>query len=228
MRATLHNLGARSHVLPTLVGRTRAAALREARAIRGFEESSDVLVGWNLGSGGTPVPEYLDTVAEGLTTVLTDRVDVRIELVGDPERVPSALRGRERVTIASGELEPQALTGWTVHLWTPPILAGEVVDDLGSLAEVSCAGVPSVLPAASRGAIDGHVATELVVTDEERAEEWATALHGLLDDEQLRAQRSRETFFQSRTIHGSVASKAVVDRFLGWVLYGPERQERKI
>lgn len=218
--AALRRLGVQSQVLPTLLSRTRAASLQKARTIAGFEPRSELVIGWHVGSVRTPAPTYLDAVADGLTIVLTDLPEACVEVIGDRERVPSALRGQDRVSIASDELGPDRLTRWAIHLWAPPIRAGEVVDDPGSMVEVGCAGVPSVLPLASRSSIDGHVSAELMVADPERPEEWATALRVLLDDPQLRAQRSRETFRKSSTIDGSVASKAVVNRFLGWALHG--------
>jgi hypothetical protein len=112
---------------------------------------------------------------------------------------------------------------WDVHLWTPPVLRGEVADDPLPFAEASYVGAPSLLGAESRGAIDGYWASDLVVPRVEDADDWVAALRPLLEDEKRRAARSREAIRRGHALDGPAASKAVVNRFLGWTLYQAQR-----
>jgi len=217
VRTALRNLGVRSHALPTLLTRARVAALREARTSDSFDAPSERVLGLCVGTAGTPEPASVDAVADALSSVLAERPEVRVEVVGDRERVPRALTGLQGVSIASRELAPDLLGRWSVYVWTPPLVASEVADDLGALAEASCAGVPSIVPASGRAAIDGHVPPDLVVERAERPEDWIAALQVLLDDEQRRTQRSREVLRHAGTLYGALASKSAVERFLGWI-----------
>jgi hypothetical protein len=216
--AAVRGLGVRTHVLPSVLTRARSTALRDAR--QQFDGSTRT-VGWYIGSARTPTPPSLDAVADALLTVLADWPDLRVEAVGDAVNLPTTMRRHDRLRIASEQPGLHAIAAWTVYVWTPPLLGGEVADDALPFVEVSYAGVPSVLSAASRGAIEGHLPAELVVLRMDQSEEWAEPVRMLVDDQQKRAQRSSEAVRRSHALYGPSASKAVVNRFLGWALGEP-------
>ena len=223
VEAALSNAGVASHVLPSLLTRARVHDLRAARTIVGRESSSDLVVGWHVGSAGAPVPRSLDAVAEAVATVLAERAEARAEVVGDPARLPSMLRTNARVTCFPVEPEPETLARWTGQVWTPPVVGVDVADDLRHFVEAGYAGVPSLLSLSSRYAIDGYVSDEVTVARADQADDWATVLRGLLDDEQRRDERASEAFRLSDALYDPAASKAVIERFLGWAR---ERGER--
>jgi hypothetical protein len=217
VRAALRDLRVRSLVVPAMLTRARAAALRNASVAPVPREGT--VVGWYVGSAGENLADYLDAVAEGLAKLLADRADLRVDVVGDDDRVPMPLRRHDRVSVHASSPEPETLAGWALHVWTPRIVGGEHVDDLGTLVEASFAGVPSLLPLPARRAMDGVSAKEFMVSRYDESEGWAAALSRLLVEDRARAVAAREARRWSQTVHGSVACGASVNRLLGWARY---------
>ncbi|MGH8983611.1 MAG: hypothetical protein ACRDY6_07010 [Acidimicrobiia bacterium] len=217
----VRRLGVRAHVLASPLTRKRADGLDQACAALAFAPTSELVVGWHAGSAEAPTPTYLDRVAEGIAKLLAADVEVRVEFVGDVERVPTALRGHDRVVVASGEVQSEVIAGWAVHLWTPPMIEGEVLDDLRGFVEASYAGVPTVMPAPIRTAVDGWVRPEILVAGVDDPEDWMAAVRTLIDDEERRARLSAEAARMSRAVWGPVAWRAAMNRFVGWALYDP-------
>ncbi|MGH8979246.1 MAG: hypothetical protein ACRDV7_14295 [Acidimicrobiia bacterium] len=213
-------LGVRAHVLPTLLTRARAAALTQAYRERASDRSTQIAVGWHVGSAISSIPEYSEAVAEGLAEILDERPDVQVHAIGEVGRLPAPLRGRDRVTTTAGECSEATLARWAVHLWVPALFDGAFADDTRDFIEASHAGVPSVLPAPSRPAIDGYVPPEVVISDFERPGAWASALRRLIDDEHERADRSLQAARRSHAVDGPIASQSIVNRFLGWTSHG--------
>jgi hypothetical protein len=213
LHTAVKHLGVRAHVLPTLLTRSRTAELVSRYAVR----SREVVVGWHVGSA-RHAPAYFSAVAEAIAKVLADNCDLIVEVVGEPERVPPTLRRHERVRFVPGPVEPAMLRRWIAHLWTPPIVGGEAADEFAAVIEAGCAGVPSVMPASAREAVEGYVSPELFVTRIDEPDEWAAAL-GILLDERVQAQRSAEALRRSLAVQSPATSRAVVNRFLGWALY---------
>jgi hypothetical protein len=212
-------LGVRAHVLPTLLTRARAAALTQAYHERASSLPTNFVVGWRVGSAISSTSGYADAVAAGLREVMDDRPHVHVHVVGRAG-VPAHLRGHDRVTETAGELSPATLARWAVHLWAPAMCDGTFADDTRDFVEASHVGVPSVLPAPSRSAIDGYVAPELVISDFERSGAWASALRRLIDDEHELADRSLRAARRSHAVDGPITSQSIVNRFLGWTSYG--------
>lgn len=209
--------GLRALALPTLLTPADAAASRDARATP--DPAAPLVVGWHLGAAGAPSPDYAEAVAAALATILSKRPD-SVELVGDPARVPAALRGHERVTIVSeADFDPAVIAGWAVHVWTPALVAGQVVDDARQFEAVSYTGVASVMPSAADEVVDGLVSRSVLVQSVDRAEEWAEALHHMLDDAARRGGRTREALRRADAVDSPAMSKAVVGRLMGWARY---------
>jgi hypothetical protein len=212
------NAGMCAVVLPTLLTRDRAAALRDARltAPEGL-----LVIGWRLGAGDRP--EYVEAVADGIALTLGEHRD-RVEIAGDAGQVPASLRGHERVTIiAGGDIDPDVIARWAVHVWAPALLGGEIVDDARLFEEASTAGVPSIMPAAAAAGIDGYVSSHVLVDHADSAEEWNNALHHLLDDGGVRARRAQEAARRADALNGLASSGAVVSRLMGRAAYAIER-----
>ena len=107
--------------------------------------------------------------------------------------MPAALRGHERVTVVpGGDVDPDVMARWAVHVWTPRLLGDEIVDDARLFEEASCAGVASIMPAAALGGVDGFVSSHVLVERVDDPEEWYDALHHVLDDPGVRAARAGE------------------------------------
>ena len=127
--------------------------------------------------------DYLDAVGEGIAKLLADRADLRVDVVGDDDRVPAALRRHRQRFGDSSPPEPETLAGWALHVWTPRIVGGELVDDLGKLIEASFAGVPSVLPLPARRAWTVSPRTTSWSPDTRNPKDGPTALSRLLGDD---------------------------------------------
>jgi hypothetical protein len=208
---------ARTLLLPTLLSRDRAVALRDARPLP--TSSTGLVIGWRI---GRTAPNALATAA-GIASILTRRPD-HVEIVGDAARVPAALRDHARVhVVGERAFTPEVLAGWAVHVWTPEVIGDAVVDDSRLLEEASLAGVPTVLPAAATTGVDGFVSPFVQVLSPDRAEEWMNALHHLLDDPEVRAQRADEARRRAESVDGLAAAKATVSRFMGWATYRTAR-----
>ena len=129
----LHTAGAasarRALVLPTLLTRARAAALRDARVAA--DATGVLVIGWRVGDPHASRPDYTAAVAEGIARILTEHRD-RVEIAGDVGHVPAELLGHERVTVVAGtdvDVDAETIARWAVHVWTPALLGNEIVDD---------------------------------------------------------------------------------------------------
>jgi hypothetical protein len=204
---------ARTLLLPTLLTRDRAAALRDARPLP--RSGTGLVIGWRPAAD---VP-YAGAVADGIASILAKRPDL-VEVVGDPERVPSALRGHKRVTVLPEQsFKPEVLAGWAAHVWTPRLLGDALLDDARLLEEAGVAGVATLLPSAATTGIDGFVSPFVQVESPGRAEDWTNALHHVLDDPGVRAQRAGEARRRADTVDGLAAARATVSRLVGWAAY---------
>jgi hypothetical protein len=217
----LRELGVRTFALPALLTRERAAALRRVPAA--LEPAAGARIGWCVGSAGEPAPSYVDAVAEGIAKVLADRVDVLVDVVGDDDRVPSAVRRHDRVSVIAAPPEPEILAGWGLHVWTPRIVDGEVADDLAALIDAAYAGVPSLMPLPARRAMDNVAADELAITRFEEPEAWAAALRRMLDRNPTDTKHALHARRWARSLHGPVAARAGINRMFGWLQYEVER-----
>ena len=220
-RHAVRDLRVRTLTLPTLLTRTHAAELW--RALAAHEDSGELVIGWRLDLGGSVGPPYTDTAAQGVAQLLAEGVDMRVHVVTEARSLPAPLRSNDRVLVDANPPGPDALVTWTVQLLTPTIVAEEVVGDLREFVEATCAGVPSVLPAAARRAIDGHPSPQLVVRDVKDPKAWRAALRNVLGDAHRRARRVEETVRHGLAVNGAAASRSVVDRFIGWALYEGDR-----
>jgi len=212
--------GVRVVDLPTLLTRARVAGLRDASAA--VDPAGVLVIGWRIGRSGEPAPPYANAVGEAIATILTEHRD-RVEIVGDAERVPPALRGHERVTVVAGDADAGTIAGWAVHVWTPLLAGREILDDARFLEEASSAGVASIMPADACSGVDGFVSSHVLVQSVSTPGDWYSALHHLLDDASVRSVRAREATRRAAALDELAISKAVVSRFLGRVTYRPER-----
>lgn len=211
----------RSFVVPSMLTREQAAAFRNTEYLAKPKDRTNV--GWYVGSEGESAPEFLDAVAGGLAKALADRVDMYVDIVGDSSRVPAGLRRHDRVSLWESAPDPDVISGWALHAWTPRIVAGEFVDDLAWLVRASAAGVTSILPKPAARAFDGTAAHALLVSRYEEPEGWASGIRRLLDDDAVRARCAVEARRWARSVHGSPACRASVNRLLGWAQYEGRR-----
>jgi hypothetical protein len=206
-------------VVPTVLTRARAAALRDARA--DLDPAAVRVIGWRVGRPDGSRPGYDAAAAEGIARILTEHGD-RVEIVGDVDAVPAELRGHDRVTVVT-EPDAQTIAGWAVHVWTPTLLDGEIVDDARMFEEASCAGVPTVMTAAAGAGVDGYVSPHVLVESCDRGDDWYDALHHVLDDPARRTRRAHEAARRADALDSPAASKAVVTRIMGLARYRFER-----
>ncbi|MGO9875618.1 MAG: hypothetical protein ACLPVY_17680 [Acidimicrobiia bacterium] len=225
---TLHTAGdaagRRALVVPTLLTRARAAALRDARASADPADLAGLLViGWRVGASANRTV-YAAAVADGIARILTEHRD-RVEIVGDVDDIPAELRGHDRVSVVpDADLDPETIAGWAVHVWTPTLSGAEIVDDARLFDEASCAGVPTVMPADACTGVDGFVSPNVLVQSVDRADDWYDALHHVLDDTGRRTRRGHEAARRADALDGPAAAKAVVSRVMGLARYQVERR----
>ena len=67
--------------------------------------------------------------------------------------------------------------------------------------------------------MDGVAANDVVVSRYQEPDGWAETVRRLLDDDRKRAGCAVEARRWSRTVHGAEASRASVNRLLGWAQY---------
>jgi hypothetical protein len=196
-----------SLAVPTMLTRDRYGALRHA----GTTGAAPVIA-WRAGTARSH--RGLD---EGLAKVLADRADVQVNVVGDSSCVPEALQGHARVRVGTKPPDVDEIATWSVHVWTPRLVGGEVVDGVLPFLEASAAGVPSVMTANARAFVDGWVSHEVVVEQAGDPDEWATRLLALLDDDRHRTYQGAEARRRAGALLSPAASLAAMERFLGWL-----------
>ncbi len=222
--------GRRALVVPTLLTRARAAALRDARTSGEPGDPGDpgdpgglLVIGWRIGAAPNR-PVYAAAVADGIARILTEHRD-RVEIAGNVDDIPTELRGHDRVTvIPDADLDPETIAGWALQVWTPTLLGAEIVDDARLFDEASCAGVPTVMPADACTGVDGFVSPNVLVQSVDRADDWYDAFHHVLDDAGRRGRRAHEAARRADALDAPAAAKAVVSRVMGVARYQVERR----
>ena len=213
-------IGVRTMVVPTLFTREYLAGLRAAPAPAVTNPTAARIIGWHP----RRVPDYAGAVASGIEQALVDNGN-ELELVGDPALLPAGLRGHERVRVVP-EPDLEVIRRWAVHAWTPAFIRGEIVDESRLFEALGYLGVPSVLPAAAALAVDGVFSPFVLVEAADRPEEWADALHHVLDNAARRTRRTREALRRSHALNSPATANTVVNRFLGWATYPSEQRDR--
>jgi hypothetical protein len=221
--AAAGRLAARVLALPTLLRRSRAAALEQAYADRPAGAGSDPVIGWHLPATASCRPLYEHAVLDALMSLLRRRSSVRVHLVGTTSDVLSRLTTHERVRSTAGEVDAATLASWSVHLYTPALRGGLLADDAVTIFETAHVGVPSVGPAPAGAAGLGDVPDALVVADPMAADAWTDTLQSVLDDVSFRSVLSRGIARRSHAVRGAIASQAVAQRFVGWAMFGRAR-----
>jgi hypothetical protein len=128
----------------------------------------------------------------------------------------------ERVrVVADSDLGPglDVMRRWAVHVWTPPLVGGEIAGDTRFFEVVSYLGVASVMPILVTPAIEGVVSPFVVVESVDDGQQWADVLHHVLDDANVRAQRARESLRRADALDSPATASTVAGRFLGWATY---------
>jgi hypothetical protein len=221
MNALLCRLDLRTHLLPSLLTRASAADSRSARATR--NRPSAPVVGWSVGGVGTPIPDYAEAVAEAVLALLLERPRLSVETVGEPSDAPARFLAHPRVRALPARPGAEAMSRWTAHLWSPPMLDRCVADNTLPLVEASAVGVPTVLPEPAVTDVGGYPFPGLPVQRFDRADDWLARLRLLLDDEATLSAQSRAALQHFDSTHGPAVADAAVNRFLGWALYRGER-----
>jgi len=200
--------------LPTMPTRRRTAALVRARTERDAETT---VIGWR-----PPSAEGSATTAvtDALLRLLDAHPALRVEIVGGP--VPSAFGAADRVGVVTGEPTAETIAAWTVHLWTPALVAGEPVDDHLAVREAALAGVPTACALAIRPAVAGFTADALTATDPERPDDWIAVLGHLLERPEARPFLAAHTVRRARTVYGPLWWELIANRLVGWAI-GRER-----
>lgn len=208
--------GARVLIVPTLLSRPRAGALKQARSAG---DDGQPVIGWFVGTSGHPAPEHADVVAKALRVLLAEHDLLRIDVVGDPGQMPASLISHPRAQVLAGLADSRRVSTWAAQVWTPAALHVALAGDLAPYVDASYVAVPTVLAAQNRPAIDGYVHPDLVVCHPDDPEGWADLLRPLLVDPQQREHRGQEAVRRIEGLFGGRASTAVIERFLGWLYY---------
>ena len=221
MYSFLRTLGLRAHLLPSLLTRAFTAELRSARGKR--NRFADPVVGWHVGSAHTLISDYAEAVAEAVLAVLAEQRYLNVEMVGEPSHVPARCLDHPRVNVLSARPGAEALSRWTVQLWSPPVLDDTIADETQPLVEASAVGVPTVLGKAIQAALGEHPSPGLLVERLDRTDDWIAPLRSLLGDEMRWSRESREAMRSFDAMHGPAGSDVAVNRFLGWAMYSKEQ-----
>ena len=211
--ALLRARGIRSHVLPTLISRSRAAALTKRRARRPAGPSQ--IIGWHSGTrhaGGDP---HRAAVLDTLRALLATRPDLTVELVGDVPEAAAPIRGH-RVTVNAGAPEIESVSRWQVQLWTTSSIDSELAGDVGPVIDAHYLGVPTLVAADNVAVHEGLVARALAV---EGPGQWGSAVTALVDDENTWSTRSAQAARLAGALYGPDSSLAALNRLIGWLRF---------
>jgi hypothetical protein len=205
IRALLVERGARALLLPTLLTRTRAAALAERRARR--TPSAEPVLGWHTGPDGPGGEEDRTAVAEMITKLLAADARLTVTVVGRATDAAGALAAETRVRVAAGEPSLDELASWTAQIWTTPSMRAEADGDLWPAVVAHALGVPTVVSADNPAAAEGLVVPALTGWD---------AVARVLEDDNEHRRRAAEATALFDALYGPASAAAVVNRFFGW------------
>jgi hypothetical protein len=211
--AALRARGIRAHVLPTLITRSRAAALtrRRSRSLAGQSH----IVGWHTGTrhrGGDP---HRAAVLDTLRALLATRPDITVEVVGDVPEAAAPIRG-DRVSVNVGALEIELVSRWRIQVWTTSSIDAELTGDVGPVLDAHYLGVPTLVVADNVAVHEGLVARALAVDD---PGQWRPAATTLVEDEGMWSTRSAQAARLAEALYGPGSSLATLNRFLGWLRF---------
>jgi hypothetical protein len=210
----LRSRGMHTLVLPHLLARLPMLELERAAEVR--EAPAHPVIGWWIGDDGLPPDAALDAVSRLALELVGE--GVRLEVRGNEDHVPAALRESTGVSILPRDPTSEQLAAWTVQMWTPPTGWADVAGDVRAVAAAGLAGVPTVLDGADRKACSGLADQGLVVGEADGADGWAVLVRRLLGDEDQRGRRSRRARDAAHTIYGAEANRLRADRLMGWAL----------
>jgi hypothetical protein len=213
LAAVLRASGLRSHVLPTLITRSRAAALARHRSRRPAGPSH--VIGWHTGTRHPDGDTHRAAVLDTLRTLLATRPDVTIEVVGDVSEAAAPIRGH-RVTTHPGAAGVETVSRWQVQLWTTSSIHAELTGDVSPVVDAHYLGVPTLVAADNVAVHEGLVARSLAVED---PEQWRPTVTALVDDEGTWSTRSAQAARLAEALYGPGSSLATLNRLLGWLRF---------
>jgi hypothetical protein len=202
--------GVRTQLVPALLTRPRAAALRAAR--RAHLGTAAPVLGWHLGPGSPP--DHLDALGTALHELLADVFDLSVEIAGARDDVPPSLLDHARVIVATSPPAAATAGAWTAAVWTHA--SRRALADPTVAVEAATLGVPIV----SAGASDASYAPLLLptstVAEPGDAAQWHRRLAAIVGDGWERAARAEETVRRADALFGPATSAAVLNRLVGW------------
>jgi hypothetical protein len=213
LAALLRTRGIRAHVLPTLITRSRAAALTRRRSRRPAGPSH--IIGWHAGTRHPDGDTHRAAVLDTLRTLLAARPDLTIEVVGDVPEAAAPLRG-DGVTVSPGTPTLESVSGWRLQLWTTSSIDAELTGDVGPVVDAQYLGVPTLVAADNVAVHEGLVARGLAV---DGPDQWRSAVTALVDDEGAWSMRSAQAARLAEALYGPGSSLATLNRLLGWLRF---------
>jgi hypothetical protein len=213
LAAVLRTRGIRAHVLPTLITRSRAAALTKRRSRRPTGPS--YIIGWHTGTGHPDGDAHRAAVLDTLRTLLAARSDLTVEVVGDVPEAAAPIRGGG-VTVSPGAPALESVSGWQLQLWTTSSIDAELTGDAGPVVDAQYLGVPTLVAADNVAVHEGLVAPALAV---DGPEQWRSAVTALVDDDGAWSMRSAQAARLAEALYGPGSSLATLNRLLGWLRF---------
>ncbi|MCC5954420.1 MAG: hypothetical protein JJU45_20225 [Acidimicrobiia bacterium] len=201
--------------IPTLLHPARIEELRHARTDP--EDFESLVLGWHLGSPVDRDQATIDAVADAIAVVADERLTLSIELVGDLDRTPDALRGHPRVSIHPRGHSGRVLDTWSAQVWTPTDHELVVIGEFREFYEPSYVGVATICTSAAAQAIGGPALCDTVVRNAHDTTQWEELLRTLLgEDAQTHKSRRIQIMRRTQDVAGPDASGDVVRRLIGW------------
>jgi hypothetical protein len=222
LETVARSIGGRVVSLPTLLTRAEISSLGYARAALNGSSPTPT-IGWRFGSGPARRPPYIDAVIAAFRTLFTDGYEIEVTVDDGHASLLGGLRRHDQVTVSKTAPDAECLAGWTLQLYTPPVVSDLLADDARDFFEAGLAGTPSVLPLAARRGVAGHPSPQLVVRDVQDPQAWLQAINHLILDPHRRERRVDEATRHAATVAGAAASRAAANRFIGWAMFREER-----
>ncbi|HEX5096470.1 MAG TPA: hypothetical protein VFX21_10665, partial [Acidimicrobiia bacterium] len=218
VHAELTRLGVRVQLVPTLVPRSAFDDWRTTRIRRATVD----MIGWHVGDGGDRDRSELEPAAQALTTALRNHLELRIDLTGDPNRMPELLLHHRRVRVIVGPPSRSDVARWDLQLWTPDHVRCEIAGYLEPVVVAGAAGVPTAAGAASGAARDALLSAATTVPNTASANSWSRVIEHFLGDARQLRRESATVSRRVESLFGAAAASTVLNRFFGWATNGAE------
>jgi hypothetical protein len=204
--------GVRALVVPSLLTRSQRNELVQARSRRSIPPPP--IIGWHTGSGSAEGNGDHAAVLDVVCSLLDERPEMRLEIVGDATDVANRLTRHDRVRISPGSPTIKTVARWRAQFCTPSSHAN-LTGHLTPVARAHYLRVPTLVAAKNPAVAERLVPSALTVR---KPDDWRSVT--VLLDDLAWSDLARQAMQLAEALYGHNASQATVNRLLGWIRFG--------